>query len=197
MLYNRPIYTVAPEKAGAGGGGGDWQIGRGGGGGRQGGAEEAKGGVSQKGRVSVPIGSSGCTQWYREVLASCRLLLWPVHPERPCYPLPKWARRKCFGHTTCTNAPPAHQHSTTKSTIQLAPTSSSLTWPLVWCGPSQSKTSTSVEVPSASGRIQMTTQHLSHRCRQIAAPCASRVKCSPYELEINCLRLLSQTTGGK
>ena len=59
------------------------------------------------------------------------------HPD--CYPLPKWPLKRANTlATTLGNTPPSHRHSTIKSTIELAPTSKSLKWPLACCGPMQS-----------------------------------------------------------
>ena len=71
------------------------------------------------------------------LLALQMLLLRRMHPEHPdFYPLTKWPleESKHFGHKNCTHNPPSHKDRTLKSTIQLAPTSQSLKWPLARCG---------------------------------------------------------------
>ena len=47
------------------------------------------------------------------------------------------------------------------------------------CAPSRPVICPSAEVPGVRGQPQTATQHLSHKCSQIAAPRAHRVRCSP------------------
>ena len=82
-----------------------------------------------------------------------------------------------------------------ESRAQYGTHSEPLRWPLAHCGPSQ--INTSAELPGAKGRIQPITRHLSHKCRQTAAPvraprqvlprCLLYYELAPYD-HIRCVR---------